>query len=194
MKVNITQASKMVGHTRATMYAHIQKKGITTTKDENDNPLIDISELIRVYGDKVKPLEGQKETDMEKPPETIQPIHDHTPQNGQIIHDYTPENGQPSLAKTPHNHLSQAEVLKERIRHLEELHENERRERSREREQLNSEIDALRLNLEKAQNHHNQLTALITDQRSEQERRGDDISKQGQQVGKPTSKGILLRC
>ena len=40
------------------------------------------------------------------------------------------------------------------------------------------------LHLEKAQNHHNQLTALITDQRSEEERRGDAINKQGSKWSK----------
>ena len=165
MKVNITQASKMVGHTRATMYAHIQKKGITTTEDENGNPLIDVSELIRVYGDKLKPLEDQKQLDTNNTPKIEHPIHDNTPQNGTTIQGNTPLDSQPIHPNTHNFTPSETEVLKERIRHLETLHEKEKEERSREREQLNGEIDALRLHLEKAQNHHNQLTALITDQK-----------------------------
>jgi len=53
MKVNISKAAEMVGKTRATLYRHIEKKGITVEKDDDDNPLIDVSELVRVYGDRV---------------------------------------------------------------------------------------------------------------------------------------------
>lgn len=61
MKVNISKAAEMVGKTRATLYRHIDKKGITVEKDADDNPVIDVSELVRVYGDKVK-----IETDVEQ--------------------------------------------------------------------------------------------------------------------------------
>jgi len=44
----------MVGVTRATFYRHIEKKGITVGEDADGNPQVDVSELIRVYGDRVK--------------------------------------------------------------------------------------------------------------------------------------------
>lgn len=50
-KLNISQAAKRVGVSRQTFYRHIEKKGISTTKDAEGNPLIDVSELLRVYGE-----------------------------------------------------------------------------------------------------------------------------------------------
>lgn len=41
----------MAGVTRATFYRHIERKGIHITKDSENNPKVDVTELIRVYGD-----------------------------------------------------------------------------------------------------------------------------------------------
>lgn len=49
-KLNISQAAKAVGVSRSTFYRHVESKGISTTKDADGNPLVDTSELIRVYG------------------------------------------------------------------------------------------------------------------------------------------------
>ncbi|GJQ58784.1 MAG: hypothetical protein D8M57_06445 [Candidatus Scalindua sp. AMX11] len=54
MKYSISEASRIVGVTRKTLYKHIQKKPISVDKDENDRPIIDASELVRVYGDKCR--------------------------------------------------------------------------------------------------------------------------------------------
>jgi len=55
MQVSISEAARMVGiKSRTTMYRHIKRKGISVIKDENNNPAIDVSELARVYGDKLK--------------------------------------------------------------------------------------------------------------------------------------------
>ena len=53
MKYTVSEAAKIIGATRQTMYRHIEAKGISVEKDENGNQLIDASELMRVYGDKV---------------------------------------------------------------------------------------------------------------------------------------------
>lgn len=53
MKYTVNQAAKIVGATRQTIYRHIESKPISVEKDDNGNQLIDASELIRVYGDKV---------------------------------------------------------------------------------------------------------------------------------------------
>lgn len=53
MKYTVNQAAKIVGATRQTVYRHIESKPISVEKDENGNQLIDASELIRVYGDKI---------------------------------------------------------------------------------------------------------------------------------------------
>lgn len=63
MKYSIAESARKVGLTRKTLYKHIEKKPISVEKDENGNPLIDASELIRVYGDKFRPEgEAPKET------------------------------------------------------------------------------------------------------------------------------------
>lgn len=54
MKYNITQAAAIAQVTRKTFRSHIKKKGITVEKDDNGNPLVDASELARVYGDQCK--------------------------------------------------------------------------------------------------------------------------------------------
>ena len=53
MKYTVNQAAKIVGATRQTIYRHIESKPISVEKDDNGNQLIDASELMRVYGDKV---------------------------------------------------------------------------------------------------------------------------------------------
>ncbi len=68
-KLNITQAAKRVGVSRQTFYRHIEKKGISVTKDDNDQKVIDESELFRVYGDA---LQVDDKTD-------VTPLHDVTP-------------------------------------------------------------------------------------------------------------------
>lgn len=57
MQVSISEAAKMVGITRSTLYAHIGEKGISVIDAKTKRPKIDVSELVRVYGDKVKPLD-----------------------------------------------------------------------------------------------------------------------------------------
>ena len=50
MKLNISQAAKAVGKDRKTLYRHAEKGRLTVGKDGNGNPVIDVSELERVYG------------------------------------------------------------------------------------------------------------------------------------------------
>lgn len=57
MQVSISTAAKMVGITRSTLYEHIREKGISLVDADTKRPKIDVSELVRVYGDKVTPLE-----------------------------------------------------------------------------------------------------------------------------------------
>lgn len=48
--LNLTQAAKAAGVTRRTLYNHINQGKVTASRDEKNNPVIDVSELIRVYG------------------------------------------------------------------------------------------------------------------------------------------------
>ncbi|MCK6418044.1 MAG: hypothetical protein L6Q57_03785 [Alphaproteobacteria bacterium] len=54
MQVSISKAAEMAGVTRATFYRHIERKGIHIIKDAENNPKVDVAELIRVYGDTVR--------------------------------------------------------------------------------------------------------------------------------------------
>lgn len=56
MQVSLSEAAKMVGITRSTLYVHIREKGISVINAKTKRPKIDVSELVRVYGDKIKPL------------------------------------------------------------------------------------------------------------------------------------------
>lgn len=53
MKYTVIEAAKVVGISRQTIYRHIEKKPITTEKDDDGNIFIDASELIRVYGNNI---------------------------------------------------------------------------------------------------------------------------------------------
>ena len=54
MKVSMSKAAKLAGIQRSTLYRHIEEKGISVIKEEGQHPKIDVSELIRVYGDQIK--------------------------------------------------------------------------------------------------------------------------------------------
>ncbi len=136
MKVSISKAATMAGVTRATFYRHIEKKGISVDKDSAGNPMIDVSELIRVYGDKVRTPE---QVEKEKSRQPAKPARENDSEL-----------------------RIEVEVLRERLRNVEN-------ERTRERDQLCSQIDLLKKSLEKAQEQAGKLTAMITDQRANKE-------------------------
>jgi hypothetical protein len=54
MKYSISESARIVGVTRKTLYKHIETKPISIEKDEQDRPVIDASELMRVYGDQCR--------------------------------------------------------------------------------------------------------------------------------------------
>ncbi len=147
MKVSISKAATMAGVTRATFYRHIEKKGITVEKDSSGNPQIDVSELIRIYGDKVRTPE-QVEKDKEKE-----------------------KSKQPAKAKDADAELRiEVEILREKLRNIES-------ERERERDLLCSQIDQLKKSLEKAQDQSGRLTSLLTDQRQKRDEGGMNARK-----------------
>lgn len=51
MKLNHSQAAKAVGISRKTLYAHVEKGKVSQEKDGDNNPVYDLSELMRVYPD-----------------------------------------------------------------------------------------------------------------------------------------------
>ena len=50
-KLNMSQAARAAGKSRKTLYRHIDAGKLSMEKDATDNPVIDVSELQRVYGD-----------------------------------------------------------------------------------------------------------------------------------------------
>ncbi len=102
-KVNISTAAKMVGVDRSTFYRHVAEKGITLEEKNTKRPKVDVSELIRVYGDKVK-----------TPDQILQQKNNH---------EVSPT--------TPHNTSTEEQIelhtLREKVKYLESLRESEKR-------------------------------------------------------------------
>ncbi|RRW61180.1 hypothetical protein EGJ48_22405 [Pantoea dispersa] len=48
--LNLSQAAQAVGITRRTLYNHVKQGKVTVSRDGKNNPVVDVSELIRVYG------------------------------------------------------------------------------------------------------------------------------------------------
>lgn len=102
-KVNISTAAKMVGVDRSTFYRHVAEKGITLEEKNTKRPKVDVSELIRVYGDKVKnPNQVQQSNDTNK----VSPT---TPLN------------------TSTEDQIELHTLREKVKYLESLRETEKR-------------------------------------------------------------------
>lgn len=102
-KVNISTAAKMVGVDRSTFYRHVTEKGITLEEKNTKRPKVDVSELIRVYGDKVKnPDQVQQSNDTHKVSPTT-PLHTSTEDQIEL------------------------HTLREKVKYLESLRETEKR-------------------------------------------------------------------
>jgi len=48
--LNLTRAAQAAGITRRTLYNHINQGKVTASRDQKNNPVVEVSELIRVYG------------------------------------------------------------------------------------------------------------------------------------------------
>ena len=48
-KLNMSEAARAAGITRATLYRHIDKGKLSKENDADGNPVIDLSEMLRVY-------------------------------------------------------------------------------------------------------------------------------------------------
>ena len=168
MNVSISTAAKMVGITRATFYRHIQKKGITVKKDDDGNPKVDVSELVRVYGDKIKtPQQVDIEARQKKG----------TDEAGELL-ERTKETMKENAAKRERVEM---DVLRERLKALEEEKNVFVSERKRERDMFQEQIETLRESLQQSQEQQKRLTLMITDQREEQGR-GMSVAGEAQRI------------
>jgi len=55
-QLNMSQAAQAAGITRRTLYNHVKQGKVTTSRDEKNNPVVDVSELIRAYGNVSLPV------------------------------------------------------------------------------------------------------------------------------------------
>lgn len=141
MKYSISEAARIVGVTRKTLYKHIEKRQISIEKDDNERPVIDASELIRVYGDQCRfDAASPSAGDTELPTEEGRPYTDVD-----------------TLRSGASGDTVETAVLR---KELEMLQKQIRAEKDGYEEQ----IDYLRTKLDDALGETRKLTALLTDQ------------------------------
>lgn len=147
MFVSMSDAAKMADVSRDTFYRHIDEKKISIIDKDTPRPKVDVAELRRVYGDKLKPLE---EVVTGKKKKTA---------NDSISPELAAENA----------------ILKEKIQMLETFADRERR-------QLNDQIENLQESLKREQETLSKVTAMLSDQRSEAEKKASQENQQAQKL------------
>lgn len=105
-RLNLTQAAKAANVSRSTLYRHIKEGRLSRTLNHSNEPEIDVSELMRVYGE----LEQRYST-------TKQPIEHH------------------ETSVTHHEMEQEIEILRLKLKHSEELKSREEQEKIQWQEQ-----------------------------------------------------------
>ena len=146
MQVSISKAAEMVGVTRATLYRHIDKKGIRVLKDQNNNPKIEVAELERVYG------------------MNLHEVNDNATLTAPIV-DIPREDSARSIVKTARPQTDQTEFTR-RIEQLEQENLVLMNERQRERTQLLRQIDGLQSSLRHEQENQKHLIDMLDKQKA----------------------------
>ena len=108
----------MVGLPRSTFYRHIGEKSISIENKDTTRPTVDVSELIRVYGDKVKTPEKLREEETRKKLSSELPQDALTEERAELL------------------------TLRERVRYLEELRQTEKAAASDQIELLKKMLDS----------------------------------------------------
>jgi len=145
-KVSVVEAAKMAGVSRATFYRHITEKKISTTQDDKNNTVIDTSELVRIYGNKLRTLEEIEKEEID-----------------QIDENETDRDSSQGLK-------IQVDMLKERLRDFNEERNRERTQLSSQIEDLKAQLDRAEEQRIKSEEQKNKLTMMLTDQRSDSEK------------------------
>lgn len=135
----------MVGVDRSTFYRHVEEKGITLDKTSTKRPLVDVSELIRVYGDKVKSPDQIRQDNNLK----------------EVSH--------PTLPNNSVEEQIELHTLRERVKHLQELRDTEKRG-------LEEQIEILKKQVETERAERQRATALLTDQREDKQKEDSRLS------------------
>lgn len=158
-KVSLAKAAQMVGVARSTFYRHIEEKGISIEDKDTKRPKVDISELVRVYGGDVKTFEE------------LQAKKQNTKASDKTVSDITIEE------------KIELQTLRERVKHLEQLH-------STEKNRLEEQIEMLREMLDSERAERQKATALISDQRSEKDKQADQLSRLEKEINDLKSRGL----
>lgn len=129
-RLNLTQAAKAAGITRRTLYNHINQGKVTASRDGKSNPVIDVSELIRVYGNVSLPVKKIPTVSHRK----------NTQEN------FTPEPLEAVRLELADLKASVTLLLEDKVAREQERqrHENERLQLQEEISRLTSELDAER--------------------------------------------------
>lgn len=130
-RLNLTQAAKAAGVTRRTLYNHINQGKVTASRDEKNNPVIDVSELIRVYGNVNLPVKKI-------------PIVSH---RENIQGNFTPDGLETMRAELAELKQAVTLMLEDKT-----AREDERRRGEEERQQLQAEIRRLAEELQREKN------------------------------------------
>ena len=69
--LNLTQAAKLAGITRTTLYKHIKQGKVSSSLDMQDNTVIDSSDIVRVYSGTVS---DNVYTEHDYTPDTVHPL------------------------------------------------------------------------------------------------------------------------
>lgn len=121
MLVNITKAAKLAGIGRETLYKNYISKGkVSVSRDERNRPVIDTSELLRVFGS----LQGVEATPHTTPTTPQQPTPNNTHLDHTTLH---PKNTEllEQLAQLKAENSQLKERLEESKEQLEESKERE---------------------------------------------------------------------
>lgn len=145
-KVSVREAAKLTGKSRETINAATNDGTISFSHNERNHKVIDVAELQRVYPI-IRTMEEIEQSEAVR-----------------------------SDSKLTVNQSSEVQaelaMLRERTDRLTKENELLLSERSRERSQLESEIENLRETLERSQQQQKQTMLLLTDQRNQEEGRG----------------------
>lgn len=150
MKYSVSDAAKIVGITRQTIYRHITSKPISVEKDDNGNQFIEASELLRVYGNKI---------------------------NFEAINETADSNKNVTNTDVTINNSTSLQVLEEQLNSAKTQISMLQDQINRERSVLEEQLDTLKSALEKSQESHNQTVALLTDQTKDKDDRVGDQEK-----------------
>ncbi len=157
MNVSITQAHKMTGVARSTIYKDMDEGKLSFTENGRGKREIMVSELQRVYGE-IDQTALNKKTKKAKDTETSENVA------GVVERSETTKQGQPD----------QIAVLQERILSLKGTVEDKdtfiddlKSERQKSREMYEEQLEGMKKSLDKAQDGYNHITKLLEDKTSE---------------------------